>query len=197
MATGLVVVGDLIGAGAAQERGVVGETPNLAARLQALAEPDTLVIAEATRRLIGDLFELEDLGPHAGLCRAERAWRVVGESGASAGSRRCAGGRRRWSGVRRRSSCCCGAGSRPSRRGAGGADLGRAGIGKSRLHSGAAEKIADEPHARLRYFCSPHHQDSALQPFMAQLDAPPVSRATTRPKRGSPSCGHCSSPVEG
>jgi hypothetical protein len=63
IATGLAVVGDLIGEGAAQERGVIGETPNLAARLQALATPNTLVIAEATRRQIGELFELEDLGP--------------------------------------------------------------------------------------------------------------------------------------
>ena len=62
IATGLVVVGDLIGSGEAQERGIVGETPNLAARLQVIAEPNTVVIAEATRRLLGNLFELEDLG---------------------------------------------------------------------------------------------------------------------------------------
>jgi len=63
VATGLVVVGDLIGAGAAQERGVVGETPNLAARPQALARPGTLVVADGTRRQIGTLFEIEHLGP--------------------------------------------------------------------------------------------------------------------------------------
>ena len=63
IATGLVVVGDLIGAGAGQERDVVGETPNLAARLQALARPGTLVVADGTRRQIGTLFEIEDLGP--------------------------------------------------------------------------------------------------------------------------------------
>ena len=62
IATGLVVVGDLIGSGEAQERGIVGETPNLAARLQGIAEPNTVVIAESTRRLLGNLFELEDLG---------------------------------------------------------------------------------------------------------------------------------------
>jgi class 3 adenylate cyclase len=83
IATGLAVVGDLIGEGAAQERGVVGETPNLAARLQALAMPNTLVIGEATRRQIGGLFDLEDLGPQqlAGFGEAQRAWRVIGESG--------------------------------------------------------------------------------------------------------------------
>src|SRR3954464_6505525 len=83
IATGLAVVGDLIGEGAAQERGVVGETPNLAARLQALAAPNTLVIAEATRRQIGGLFDLADLGPQAlaGFAKAQRAWRVLSESG--------------------------------------------------------------------------------------------------------------------
>jgi class 3 adenylate cyclase len=63
VATGLVVVGDMVGSGEAQERGVVGETPNLAARLQGVAMPNTVVIAEGTRRLLGNLFELEDLGP--------------------------------------------------------------------------------------------------------------------------------------
>ena len=83
IATGLVVVGDLIGAGAAQERGVVGETPNLAARLQALARPGTLVVADSSRRQIGTLFEIEDLGPQplAGFVAPQRGWRVVGESG--------------------------------------------------------------------------------------------------------------------
>jgi class 3 adenylate cyclase len=83
IATGLVVVGDLIGEGAAQERGVVGETPNLAARLQALTAPNTLVIAEATRRQIGELFDPEDLGPQqlAGFAGPQRAWQVLGASG--------------------------------------------------------------------------------------------------------------------
>jgi len=80
IASGLVVVGDLVGAGAAQERGVVGETPNLAARLQTLAKPGTLVIAESTRRQIGGLFDIEDLGSQllAGFAELQRAWRVVG-----------------------------------------------------------------------------------------------------------------------
>jgi class 3 adenylate cyclase len=82
-ASGLVVVGDLIGAGAARERGVVGETANLAARLQTLAQPGSLVIAESTRRQIGALFQIEDLGsqPLAGFAEPHRAWRVLGESG--------------------------------------------------------------------------------------------------------------------
>jgi hypothetical protein len=83
IASGLVVVGDLIGAGSAQEQSVVGETPNLAARLQALAAPNTVVIAESTRRQIGALFEIEDLGPQAlaGFSEPQRAARVLSESG--------------------------------------------------------------------------------------------------------------------
>ena len=82
IATGLAVVCDLLGEGAAQKRGVVGETPNLAARLQALAAPNTLVIGEATRRQVGGLFYLAGLGPQAlaGFAEPQSAWRVVGES---------------------------------------------------------------------------------------------------------------------
>jgi class 3 adenylate cyclase len=107
IATGLVVVGDLIGSGEAQERGVVGETPNLAARLQTLATPNTLVIGEATRRQIGGLFDLEDLGPQqlAGFSGPQRVWRVLARAARSAASRRCARERRRLSVVRRKSSC--------------------------------------------------------------------------------------------
>jgi class 3 adenylate cyclase len=80
IATGLVVVGDLIGAGAAQEQAVVGETPNLAARLQALAEPGAVVIASSTRRLTGGLFEYRDLGAVAlkGFAEDVAAWQVLG-----------------------------------------------------------------------------------------------------------------------
>ena len=83
IATGLVVVGDLIGAGPAQEQSVVGETPNLAARLQALAEPDTVVIATGTRRLVGDLFEYRDLGAVdvKGIAAPVPAWQVLQPSG--------------------------------------------------------------------------------------------------------------------
>ena len=79
IATGLVVVGDLIGSGEAQERGIVGETPNLAARLQSIAEPNTVVIAESTRKLLGNLFELEDLGAKdlKGIVGSVRAWTAL------------------------------------------------------------------------------------------------------------------------
>src|SRR6201997_1671105 len=79
IATGLVVVGDLIGEGSAREQSVVGETPNLAARLQALAEPDAVVIAAGTRRLVGDLFDYSDLGviEVKGIAAPVPAWQVL------------------------------------------------------------------------------------------------------------------------
>ena len=79
IATGLVVVGDLIGSGETHESGIVGETPNLAARLQALAEPNTVIIAEGTRKLLGNLFELEDIGAKdlKGITGSVRAWAAL------------------------------------------------------------------------------------------------------------------------
>ena len=171
VATGLAVVGDLIGEGAAQR--VVGETPNLAARLQALAMPNTLVIAEATRRQIGGLFDLADLGPQAlaGFAEPQPAWRVIGESGMLSRFEALRSGEtplvgrdeevelllRRW---------------QQAKSGEGRVVLisGEPGIGKSRLTAALSEHIGSEPHTRLRYFCSPHHQDSALYPFIAQLE---------------------------
>src|SRR4029077_14484138 len=163
IATGLALVGDLIGEGAAQVRVVVGETPNPAARLQGLAAPNTLVIGEATRRQIGGLFEVEDLGPRAlaGFAEPQPAWRVLGESG-----------------MLRRFEAVC-SGETPLVRRDEEAELlirrwqqaktdegrvvlisGEPGIGKSRLTAALSEHIETEPHTRLRYFCSPHHQDS-------------------------------------
>jgi class 3 adenylate cyclase/predicted ATPase len=173
IATGLAVVGDLIGEGAAQERGVIGETPNLAARLQALAAPKTLIIAEATRRQIGGLFDLEDLGPQAlaGFGERQRAWRVLGESGEVSRFEAFRSGEtplvgreeeiellvRRW---------------QHAQSGEGRVVLisGEPGIGKSRLTAALSKHIEAEPHTRLRYFCSLHHQDSALYPFIVQLE---------------------------
>ena len=82
IATGIVVVGDLLGSGEAQERGVVGDTPNLAARLQGIAAPDSVVIAEGTRKLLGNLFELRDLGPQdlKGVVGQTRAYAALRES---------------------------------------------------------------------------------------------------------------------
>ena len=173
IATGLVVVGDLVGAGAAQERGVVGETPNLAARLQSLARPGTLIVADGTRRQIGTLFEIEDLGPQplAGFAEPQPAWRVVGESGVVSRFEALRSGTtpligrdeeldlllRRW---------------QQAKLGEGRVVLvsGEPGIGKSRLTAALSQRIESEPHTRLRYFCSPHDQDSALHSFIGQLE---------------------------
>jgi class 3 adenylate cyclase/predicted ATPase len=174
VATGVVVVGDLIGSGEAQERGIVGETPNLAARLQGIAEPNTVVIAEGTRRLLGKLFELEDLGPKElkGIAGPVRTWAALRASSVEsrfeamhASDLTALVGReeelelllRRWA---------------RAKTGEGQVVLisGEAGIGKSRLTAALLECIADEPHTRLRYFCSPQHTDSAFYPIIGQME---------------------------
>ena len=188
IATGLVVVGDLIGEGSAQEQSVVGETPNLAARLQALAEPDMVVIADSTRRLVGDLFEYRDLGAVEvkGLAGPVRSWQVLRPSVVASRFEALRGaaltplvGRneeielllRRWA---------------RAMTGDGQVVLvsGEPGLGKSRITAALAEGLQAEPHIRLRYFCSPYHQDSALFPFIEQLgraagftrDDPPAAK---------------------
>jgi class 3 adenylate cyclase len=159
IATGLVVVGDLIGAGAAQEQAVVGETPNLAARLQALAEPDAVVIADGTRRLLGNLFELKDLGPSdlKGIAGPARAWAALRAS--SVGSRFDAlhtSGLTALVGREEESELLLRRWSR-AKTGEGQVVLlsGEAGIGKSRLTAALLERLSGEPYTRLRYFCSP------------------------------------------
>jgi class 3 adenylate cyclase/predicted ATPase len=174
IATGLVVVGDLIGSGASQEQAIVGDTPNLAARLQGVAEPDSVVIADSTRRLIGNLFELNDLGAQdlKGIAEPVRAWAAVRPSSVEsrfealhASGMTALVGReeeldllmRRWS---------------RAKIGEGQVVLlsGEAGIGKSRLTAALLERLASEPHTRLRYFCSPQHTDSALYPIIRQME---------------------------
>jgi class 3 adenylate cyclase len=173
IASGLVVVGDLIGTGAAQERGVVGETPNLAARLQTLAEPSSLVIAESTRRQIGALFEIEDLGPQrlAGFAEPQRGWRVIGESGVvsrfealRSEATPLVGREEEFDLLLRRWQQAKGGGGRVA------LISGEPGIGKSRLTAALSQAIENEPHTRLRYFCSPYHQDSPLYPFIVQFE---------------------------
>ena len=174
IATGLVIVGELIGSGEAQERGIVGETPNLAARLQAIAEPDMVVIADDTRRLVGDLFELEDLGAQdlKGIRKPVRAWATLrlrpieSRFEALRGSGPTAlVGRARETGLLAR----CWA---DAKAGNGQVVLlsGEAGIGKSRLTAELLDSLDAEPHARLRYFCSPQHTDSALHPIIGQME---------------------------
>lgn len=178
LATGLVVAGELFEAAEAQGHskghGIVGETPNLAARLQALAEPNTVVIDEATRRLIGDLFELRDLGATElkGISGTIRAWAVLRPSAIesrfealhTAGLTPLIGREeeadlllRRWS---------------KAKSGEGQVVLlaGEGGIGKSRLTAEILQRLGDEPHTRLRYFCSPQHTSSALYPIISQME---------------------------
>ncbi len=174
IATGLVVVGDLVGEGAAQEEAVVGETPNVAARLQGLAEAGGIVVAESTRRLLGELFELSDLGAHAlkGFAAPARAWRVVGERAVksrfeaahAAGAMPLIGRQQELSLLLDR--------WRESVRGKGQVVLlsGEPGIGKSRLTQALREQIGAEPHKRLRYQCSPYHANSVLHPVIAELE---------------------------
>jgi len=168
------VVGDLIGSGEAQGRGIVGETPNLAARLQGIAESNTVVIAESTRKLVGDLFELEDLEPKElkGMPGPTRAWDALRPSSVegrfealhASGLTELVGREeeleiplQRWS---------------KAKTGEGQVVLlsGEAGIGKSRLTAALLERLATEPHARLRYFCSPQHTDSVLYPIISQME---------------------------
>jgi class 3 adenylate cyclase/predicted ATPase len=175
IATGVVVVGDLLSSGEAQERGMVGKTPNLAARLQGIAEPNSVVICDSTRRLLGNLFELKDLGPRddlKGVDEATRAWAALRASSIAsrfealhASSMTTLVGReeefglllRRWA---------------RAKNGEGQVVLlsGEPGIGKSRLTAALLESVLAEPHTCLRYFCSPQHRDSALYPIIGQME---------------------------
>ncbi len=173
IATGLVVVGDLIGEGSAQEQSVVGETPNLAARLQALAEPDAVVISAGTRRLVGDLFEYCDLGvvEVKGIARPVRAWQVLRPSVVASRFEALRGvALSRLVGRDEEIEVLL---SRWARGKAGDGQVvlisGEAGLGKSRIAATLNERLKAEPAIRLRYFCSPYHQDSALYPSVDQL----------------------------
>ena len=174
IATGIVVVGDLIGHGSAQERGVVGETPNLAARLQAMAKPGSVLSDDTTRRLVGELFECRDLGAVEvkGLPAPVRAWEVAGLStidnrfeALHATRLTPLIGRDEELGLLLR---CW----ERAKAGEGQVVLvsGEAGIGKSRLIAAMQDNVGDDPRTTLRYFCSPHHRDSMLYPFIAQLE---------------------------
>jgi len=173
IATGLVVVGDVAGQGSDQERAAVGETPNLATRLHVLAEPGGVVIDSATRRLTGGLFEYADLEPASlwGFAAPASVVRVVRETATA----------NRFEALRAVSTPFIGRGEElallerrwhQAKTGEGSVVLisGEPGIGKSRLVQTLLEHIAGEPHARLHCFCSPHHQDSALYPYIAQLE---------------------------
>ena len=174
IATGLVVVGELIGEGEARERAVIGETPNLAARLQGLAEPGSVVIAESTRRLLGEAFVYRDLGTvHLkGFPEPVRAWHVVGEGTAESrfeaqhgASATALVGRDqelallldRWQQAKEGEGRIVLLGGEP-------------GIGKSRLVRALRDQLSDAPHTSLSHFCSPFHTNSALYPVVGLLE---------------------------
>ena len=173
IATGLVVVGEPIGSGDSRQQTAIGETPNRAARLQGLSGPNEVVIDFATRRQIGELFECQDIGPVQlkGLLGEVSAWRVEGERAVVSCFEALHGGAmsplvgrgeeqefllRRWRGAKA---------------GEGQVVLlsGEPGIGKSRLLAELEQLLATEPHLTLRYFCSPHYQESALHPIIVCL----------------------------
>jgi class 3 adenylate cyclase/tetratricopeptide (TPR) repeat protein len=173
IATGLVVVGEIVGTGSAQERTIVGETPNLAARLQALATPNSILISEATQNLLGGLFELEATGTHElkGFANPVPAWRVVGEAAVTtrfaairAGAHLPLVGRAHEMGLmlERWGLACHGEGQIVTL-------IGEGGIGKSRSVEALQEAIAGEQHTRIHLQCSPYHTDSALYPVIQHL----------------------------
>jgi class 3 adenylate cyclase/predicted ATPase len=174
IATGLVVVGDLIGSGASQEQAIVGETPNLAARLQGIAEPNVVVVAEGTRRLLANLFELEDLGAKElkGITGSVQAWAALRLSSAEGRFEAMhASGLTALVGREEELALLLQRWSR-AKTGKGQVVLlsGEAGIGKSRLTAALLERLAAELHMRLRYFCSPRHTDSAFYPIIGQME---------------------------
>ena len=173
IATGIVVVGDLVGQGSAQEQAVVGETPNLAARLQALAEPGSVVIAEATRRLLGGAFELKAAGAAnaQGLRRAGSRLDGPARGGERQPLRGVAvGGMTPFVGREHEVALLLDR-WRDASDGEGQVALlsGEAGIGKSRILAALREQIGDEPHVTMRYQCSPHHVNDAFYPITSQI----------------------------
>lgn len=173
IATGLVVVGEIIGTGSAQERTIVGETPNLAARLQALADADCILISESTQKLLGGLFELTHTGEHElkGFARPVPAWRVCGEASVES----------RFAAIRARRLPLVGRAHEMglmrerwhlAREGEGQivTVTGEAGIGKSRVIEALQQELAADAHARINLQCSPYHSDSALYPVIQYLN---------------------------
>jgi class 3 adenylate cyclase len=174
VATGLVVVGDLIGEGAAQEEAVVGETPNLAARLQTLAEPGSVMLSPVTRQLVGDRFRYADLGAQhlKGFAEPVRAWRVIGEGRAEGRFEARQTGRvtplvgrdhelglllDRWQQAKEGEGQVV-------------ALCGEPGVGKSRLVRALRERLAEEAYTPVSHFCSPYHQATALHPLVGLLE---------------------------
>jgi class 3 adenylate cyclase len=185
ISTGLAVVGDLIGSGAAQEQAVIGNTPNIAARLQALAKPNTVVVADTTRWQLGSLFELVDLGPQRlrGVAERQRAWLVSEESRVHSRFEALRSDETPFVGREDQLDLLLGLWQQ-AKDGDGGVVLlsGEPGIGKSRLAAVLQHRIQAERHNLFQYFCSPHNQESPLFPFISQLERAARFERDDRPK---------------
>jgi class 3 adenylate cyclase/ABC-type transport system involved in cytochrome c biogenesis ATPase subunit/tetratricopeptide (TPR) repeat protein len=173
IATGVVIVGDMIGSGATQEAAVVGETPNLAARLQGVARPDQIVVPEESLNLLGNVFALEPLGAHdlKGISDPVTAFGVIGEN-----TRESRFEARHSSGLtpivgREREIDLMLERWEMARSGSGQMIVvsGEAGIGKSRITRAVIDAISQVDHTRITYQCSPYHSDSAFYPTIQQL----------------------------
>ena len=174
IATGKVVVGDLVGDELMEEEAVVGETPNLAARLQVVAQPGAVVIASTTRQLIGGLFELIDLGAQQlkGFAEPIYAWQVSGECRVEGRFEAQHGAELTPLIGRDEEYCLLQSRWHEALKVKGQVVLlsGEAGIGKSRIVESLRVQLADEGHLSFRYFCSPFHVNTALHPVLEQLE---------------------------
>jgi class 3 adenylate cyclase/predicted ATPase len=174
IATGLVVVGETIGEGSSREQSVVGETPNLASRLQGLARPNTVVVASSTRRLLGDAFVCEDLGFHEvkGISGPIKIWRVTGEGVVESrfDALRSAS-LSQFVGRQNELDLLMGLWQRAKAdQGQVALICGEPGIGKSRLSLALLDRISSEPHITIRCQCSPHHVNSPFYPVIRQFE---------------------------
>ena len=173
IATGLAVVGDLIEAGGVRERGMVGSPPNLAARLQKVAAPDSVVISASTRNLIGAVFAYQDLGRHRleGFVAPVQVFAVARENVAANRFEVRAGTALTPMVDREHESAFLLERWESAKGGTGQVVLlsGEPGIGKSRIVRALHERVAKEPHAFLMYSCSPLHQHTPLYPIAQQL----------------------------
>jgi class 3 adenylate cyclase/predicted ATPase len=170
IATGPVIVGDVC-EGGRQTPSVVGAAPSLATRLQALAAPNTIVIAESTQRQVGAFFELEDLGAFETGDASQRIWRVKGERRGLGRFEALRSGDTPLVGREEEIALLCRLWTR-AKAGEGNMVLlsGEPGVGKSRLAAALEKRLREEQYLELRYFCSPYHQNSALYPVIAQLE---------------------------
>src|SRR5262249_51889541 len=174
IATGLVIVGETIGEGASQEQAAIGETPNLAARLQNLAAPNSVLVSVSTRRLLGSMFLCEDIGTHSlkGLSERVRIWRVTGEQLVESRFDATHGGRlTHFVGRQRETQQLMDLWER-AQKGNGQVALlcGEAGIGKSRTTRTLQEHVARHWHVALRHQCSPYHSNSPFYPTICHLE---------------------------